>query len=158
MEFSLSARSLDKLRGVNPNLQAVVRRAIKRTKIDFGVIEGVRTLERQQELFDSKASQTMKSKHLADEEGFGRAVDLMAYVNGRGCWELNVYDEIADAVKESAIEADVAVRWGCAWHIANICDFDGSMEAAMNEYIDLRRSENRRPFLDAPHFELNNED
>ena len=29
------------------------------------------------------------------------------------------------------------------------------MEDAMNSYIDLRRSQNRRPFLDAVHFELN---
>ena len=37
-EFSLSARSLDRLRGVNPKLQAGVRRAISLTKVDFGVI------------------------------------------------------------------------------------------------------------------------
>jgi len=28
------------------------------------------------------------------------------------------------------------------------------MEEAMNAYVDLRRSEGRRPFIDAPHFEL----
>jgi len=28
------------------------------------------------------------------------------------------------------------------------------MESAMNSYIDLRRSQNRRPFIDGPHFEL----
>jgi hypothetical protein len=28
------------------------------------------------------------------------------------------------------------------------------MEEAMNNYIDLRRSEGRRPFIDGPHFEL----
>ena len=28
------------------------------------------------------------------------------------------------------------------------------MEDAMNDYIDLRRSQGRRPFIDAPHFEL----
>lgn len=153
-EFSLSTRSLDRLRGVNPKLQAVVRRAITLTKVDFGVIEGVRTLERQQELFDSKASQTMKSKHLADEDGYGSAVDLMAYVKGRGCWELTVYDDIADAMKEAAKDADVSIRWGCAWHIDNICNFDGTMEAAMNAYIDFKRISGRRPFLDGPHFEL----
>lgn len=153
-EFSLSTRSLDRLRGVNPKLQAVVRRAITLTKVDFGVIEGVRTLERQQELFDSKASQTMKSKHLADEDGYGSAVDLMAYINNRGCWELTVYDDIADAMKEAAQDADVNIRWGCAWHIKNIADFDGTMEEAMNAYIDFKRISGKRPFLDGPHFEL----
>jgi hypothetical protein len=28
------------------------------------------------------------------------------------------------------------------------------MEEAMMHYIDTRRSEGRRPFIDAPHFEL----
>jgi hypothetical protein len=29
-----------------------------------------------------------------------------------------------------------------------------SAEDLMNEYIDLRRSEGKRPFIDAPHFEI----
>jgi len=29
------------------------------------------------------------------------------------------------------------------------------MEAAMMSYIDTRRAESRRPFIDGPHFELN---
>ena len=91
----------------------------------------------------------MKSKHLE-----GNAVDLMVYVDGRGCWELNLYDEVADAMRQAAIEEGVPIRWGCAWHISNIEDFDGTMESAMNEYIDLRRSQGKRPFLDGPHFEL----
>ena len=33
-------------------------------------------------------------------------------------------------------------------------EWDGSAEDLMNQYIDLRRSEGRRPFIDAPHFEL----
>jgi len=28
------------------------------------------------------------------------------------------------------------------------------MEEAMNAYIDLRRSQGKRPFIDGPHFEL----
>jgi len=28
------------------------------------------------------------------------------------------------------------------------------MEDAMNHYIDTRRTENRRPFIDGPHFEM----
>ena len=113
------------------------------------MIEGVRTEERQKELVAKGASKTMKSKHLD-----GNAVDLMVYVDGRGCWELNLYDEVADAMRQAAIEEGVPVRWGCAWHIDNIEDYDGTMEEAMNAYIDLRRSQGKRPFLDGPHFEL----
>lgn len=150
MAFKLSSRSLSRLEGVDENLVKVVKRAIEITKVDFGVIEGLRTVERQEKLVASGKSQTMKSKHID-----GRAVDLMAYVDGSSCWELNVYDDIADAMKQAAIEHDVAIRWGCAWHISDIREWAGSMEEAMMSYIDLRRSEGSRPFLDGPHFELN---
>jgi peptidoglycan LD-endopeptidase CwlK len=149
MTYKLSTRSQEKLIGVNSELKEVVCLAITYTKIDFGVIEGLRTEKRQRALVDSGASKTMKSKHLD-----GRAVDLMAYVDGRGCWELNVYDEIADAVKRAAIEVDIAVRWGAAWTVPDIREWNGTMEEAMNSYVDTRRGQGRRPFIDAPHFEL----
>ena len=147
--FELSQRSLDRLNGVDDRLIKVVCRAIELTQIDFGVIEGVRTVEKQKELVAKGASQTMKSKHID-----GLAVDLMAYVAGRGCWEINVYDDIADAMKEAAKQEGVKLRWGAAWHINDIAEYEGTMEEAMNEYIDLRRSQGRRPFIDGPHFEL----
>lgn len=149
MSFKLSQRSLDKLEGVDERLVAVVKHAITATKIDFGVIQGMRTIEMQKELVAKGASQTMKSKHLD-----GNAVDLMAYIGGRGSWELNVYDDLADAMKEGANAVGCKVRWGAAWHIDDIGSWDGTMEEAMNAYIDLRRSQGRRPFIDGPHFEL----
>ena len=149
MAYKLSTKSQERLIGVEPELKEVVYEAIKVTKIDFGVIEGLRTEEKQKQLVESGASQTMKSKHLE-----GRAVDLMAYIGGRGSWELNVYDEIADAMKEAAIKVDVAVRWGAAWTVTDIREWKGTMEEAMNSYVDTRRGQGRRPFIDAPHFEL----
>jgi peptidoglycan LD-endopeptidase CwlK len=149
MTYKLSTRSQEKLIGVKGELKEVVCLAITYTKIDFGVIEGLRTEKRQRTLVDSGASKTMKSKHLD-----GRAVDLMAYVDGRGCWELNVYDEVADAMKRAAIEVDVTVRWGAAWTVPDIREWNGTMEEAMNSYVDTRRGQGRRPFIDAPHFEL----
>ena len=154
MAYILSSKSLDKLEGVNEDLVKVVKRAIELTKIDFGVIQGMRTLEQQKELVASGASQTLKSKHLE-----GKAVDLMAYVNGRACWELNVYDDIADAIRDAAIQVGVPICWGAAWgtpqakYPMDIRKWEGTMEEAMNAYIDLRRSQSRRPFLDGPHFE-----
>jgi len=73
MAFKLSQRSLDRLDGVKPQLVELVKRAIEITTIDFGVIEGLRSEERQKELVAKGASKTMKSKHLD-----GNAVDLMA--------------------------------------------------------------------------------
>ena len=149
MTYKLSQRSLDRLQGVDERLVAVVKHAITVSKIDFGVIQGLRTIEMQKALVAKGASQTMKSKHLT-----GHAVDLMAYIGGRGSWELNLYDDIADAMKEGAEVVGCAVRWGAAWHIDDIRKWDGTMEDAMNAYIDLRRSQGRRPFIDGPHFEL----
>ena len=149
MSFKLSKRSLGRLDGVDERLVRVIKRAIELTKIDFGVTEGVRSVERQQELVDAGASKTMKSKHID-----GRAVDLVAYLGSRVSWELNLYDDIADAVKQAAIEEGVKVRWGAAWTVSDICEWEEDMEAAMNSYIDIRRSQGRRPFIDAPHFEL----
>jgi peptidoglycan L-alanyl-D-glutamate endopeptidase CwlK len=124
--FKLSQRSLDKLDGVHPDLVAVVKRAIELTDVDFGVTYGVRTLEEQEKLYNSGRSQTMKSKHLIQDTGYSHAVDLVAYDGSDVVWEINVYD--------------------------NICD--DTAEDAMNAYIDLRRSQGRRPFIDGPHFEL----
>jgi len=149
MGYNLSQRSIDRMDGVDERLVACVKRAIELTEIDFGVTQGLRTIEEQEALVAKGASKTMKSKHID-----GLAVDLMAYVNGRGCWELNVYDEIADAMKAAAQELDVPIRWGAAWHINDIREWEGTMEEAMNDYIDTRRSEGRRPFIDAPHFEI----
>jgi peptidoglycan LD-endopeptidase CwlK len=149
MSFKLSQRSLDKLDGVNPKLVAVVQKAILLTKVDFGVTYGLRTVEEQEKLVAAGRSQTMKSKHIT-----GHAVDLMAYVDGKGCWELNVYDDLADAMAQAARDEGVAIRWGAAWHINDIRIYKGTMEQAMMDYIDLRRSEGKRPFIDGPHFEM----
>ena len=149
MSFKLSTRSLGKLEGVDSRLIDVVERAIELTKVDFGVIYGMRTEEEQKKLVAAGKSQTMKANHLV-----GRAVDLMAYVDGKGVWELNVYDDLCDAMKEAAEELGTPVKWGAAWSEGDIRTYPGTAEEAMMKYIDLRRSQGRRPFIDGPHFEL----
>ena len=149
MAFKLSARSIKKLEGVEKDLVSVVMDAIKLTKVDFGVTYGVRTLAEQEKLYASGRSQTMKSKHLD-----GRAVDLVAYFGSDISWELNVYDDICDAMAEAARRNSVAIKWGAAWSEGDIRMYQGTAEDAMNAYVDLRRSQSRRPFIDAPHFEM----
>ena len=148
MGYKLGKRSLSRLEGVNDDLVTVVKYAIGVTKQDFSVICGLPTIEEQKALVAKGDSQTMKSKHID-----GNAVDLMAYCDG-GRWELNLYDEIADAMKEGAEAAGVKLRWGAAWTIDDLGAWDGTAENAMNSYIDIRRSQGRRPFIDAPHFEV----
>ena len=149
MAFSLSQRSLGRLDGVKNELHSVVTTAIGLTNIDFGVSCGLRTEKEQEDLVARGASQTMKSKHLT-----GDAVDVVAYIGSRISWELNLYDDIADAFKEASVREGVGIKWGASWHIPDLRDWEGTAEEAMNSYIDLRRSQGRRPFIDAPHFEL----
>ena len=155
MAFKLSGRSLGKLEGVHPVLVDTVKRAIEVSKVDFGVIYGVRSLAEQKRLYEAKRSQTMKSKHLVQEDGYSHAVDLMAYDGSDPSWDIVMYDDIADAMKAAALKTGAKIGWGAAWHIDDITKWDGTMEQAMNAYIDLRRGQGRRPFIDGPHFQLN---
>lgn len=148
MAFKLSKKSLDRLIGVEQDIVNVVKRAIEITTIDFGVTEGLRTLQKQKEYVEKGVSKTMKSKHLE-----GKAVDLVAYLGNRISWEITLYDNIADAMKQAAIELNVPIRWGAAWHISDIRKFNGTMQEAADEYVKLRISQGKRPFVDAPHFE-----
>lgn len=154
MTFRLSQRSIDRLEGVHPDMTAVVERAIQLTEVDFGVTQGVRTLEEQKANVAAGRSQTMASKHLLQDDGFSHAVDVVAYVGSDVSWELNVYDDICDAFKEAAKEVGCSIKWGAAWSEGDIRTYEGSSEDAMMAYVDLRRSQGRRPFIDAPHFEL----
>ena len=154
MTFRLSQRSVDRLEGVHPDMTAVVERAIQLSKVDFGVTQGVRTLDEQKANVAAGRSQTMASKHLLQDDGFSHAVDVVAYVGPDVSWELNVYDDICDAFKEAAKEVGCSIKWGAAWSEGDIRTYEGSSEDAMMAYVDLRRSQGRRPFIDAPHFEL----
>tara|TARA_R110001632_G_scaffold229079_3_gene364840 strand:+ start:587 stop:1039 length:453 start_codon:yes stop_codon:yes gene_type:complete len=147
--FKLSDISKKRLEGVKPELVAIVERAIEITGVDFGVTQGLRTIEEQEALVARGASKTMKSKHLT-----GDAVDLAAYIGSRVSWEITLYDDIADAMKQAAIELDTPIRWGAAWTVADITKWEGTMQEATDAYVDWRRGEGRRPFIDAPHFEL----
>ena len=111
MPFKLSSRSLKALEGVHSDLVAVVHRAIEITPVDFVVIEGVRTIERQRELFKAGASRTMKSRHLT-----GHAVDLAVWI-GTVRWEMPPYQRLAVAVKAAAADVGVPIEWGYdLWH------------------------------------------
>ncbi len=107
MGFALGSRSKERLVGVDPRLIKVVERAIELTEVDFTVLEGLRTPERQKQLVNEGFSQTLKSKHLT-----GHAVDLGALVNGVVSWDKEPYYKIEKAMKQAAQELNIKVRWG----------------------------------------------
>ena len=110
MSYRLGNRSKKRLEGVHPDMVAVVERAIELTKIDFTVLEGLRTLERQKTLVARGASTTLNSRHIT-----GHAVDLGAYVDGEVRWDWPLYNKIAEAMKQAALELKVDMDWGGDW-------------------------------------------
>lgn len=108
MTYKLNTRSLQNLSGVHPDLVAVVEAAIKITKQDFIVIEGVRNINRQRELFKSGKSKTMNSRHLT-----GHAVDICPYPVD---WnDKEKFEAISDAMKDAAKKLKVSIEWGGDW-------------------------------------------
>ena len=107
--FAFSSRSLRNLEGLHPDLIRAARRALELTEVDFIVIEGRRTLERQRELVKTGASRTLDSRHLT-----GHALDFLAIdpATGRGAWTWALYPRVAAAFKAAAAELDVPLVWG----------------------------------------------
>lgn len=108
--FKLSRRSLARLDGVHPDLVRVVKLAIELTEVDFGVTEGLRTIEKQREYVAKGASKTMNSRHLT-----GHAVDLVAYIGTEARWDWPLYHKIADAMKRAAKSLGVPIVCGADW-------------------------------------------
>lgn len=109
-KYKLSVRSLSKLEGVHPDLVRIVKRAIEITDVDFVVLEGLRTNERQVALVKAGASRTMDSRHIT-----GHAVDLGAWVDRRVAWDWPLYHKIADAMLSAAKELKIPIVWGGNW-------------------------------------------
>lgn len=107
MTFKFSQRSENNLKGVNPALIKIIRRALEITPVDFIVIEGLRTQDRQKELVATGKSQTMNSRHLS-----GNAIDIIP-VNTS--WAIDEFKPLLNAVKQSADEQGVKLRFGINW-------------------------------------------
>ena len=108
--FKLGRRSVERLQGVHPDLVKVVERAIEMSPVDFTVLEGLRSPERQQTLVASGASQTLNSRHIT-----GHAVDLGAWVDNQVDWSWPLYHQIANAMKAAANELGIPIVWGGDW-------------------------------------------
>ena len=110
MSIILGARSLSRLEGVHPDLVRVVKKAAAMSDLDFTVLEGMRTQERQKELMANGATKTMNSRHLT-----GHAVDLAPMIGGKISWDWPLYNRLAKIVKAAAAAENVPITWGGDW-------------------------------------------
>lgn len=122
-----SKRSLENLKGVHPNLAKLMKEAIKATPVDFTIVEGVRTLQRQQELYAigrTKAGKKVtnadgvrnKSNHQVKSDGFVHAVDIYPYVDGQvrvtESYVIPKLKEITDHLKAVAKRLNIKITCG----------------------------------------------
>ena len=111
MTFRFGKRSEGNLVGVHRDLVRVMRRAIATTPIDFVVIEGIRTIERQKQLVAQGASRTMRSRHI-----HGFAVDIAPIgLDGKISFSWNLYYPLGETVKQAASLEGVPIIWGADW-------------------------------------------
>lgn len=111
MTYAFGSRSLKRLKGVHPDLLRVMEKAISISTIDFTVLEGLRTKERQSVLLSSGATTTMNSRHLT-----GHAVDIAPLVDGQVSWDWPVYHRLAPIVWRAAeLEGVDGLEWGGDW-------------------------------------------
>jgi peptidoglycan L-alanyl-D-glutamate endopeptidase CwlK len=145
--YKLGKGSLKKLESVHHDLVKIIKLAITRTPVDFGISEGHRSLERQKELYDQGKSKidgiNKKGKHNYSPS---LAIDLYAYhpdieVRKKLAYDVPTLCIIAGVIISCADElkakGDIkhSVRWGGNWDNDGVILYDQS-------------------FDDLPHFEL----
>ena len=107
----LNSRSLKALKGVHPDLVRVVMRAADLMPDGFIITEGLRTVERQKELFAKGLSKTMNSRHIT-----GHAIDFAPLLSdGTITWKWAAFAPIATSFKKAAAELKVPIVWGGDW-------------------------------------------
>jgi peptidoglycan LD-endopeptidase CwlK len=147
MGYSIGSRSRSRLDTCHQDIITICEEVIK--YYDFSVLEGLRTLEKQQEYFSTGRSKldgvNKKSKHQDDGSGKSKAIDIIPYKKGENPFSGKEKDSrrfyyLAGIMKSTAIKLkeegkiSYTLRWGGDW--------DGD---------DVYTDQN---FDDLPHFEL----
>ena len=110
------------MNGVHPDLVRVIKLAIDLTPRDFGITQGVRTQAEQDALYEQGRTKpgkivtwTRNSKHIPQPDGYGHAIDFVAYHEGKVSWDEKHYPEIIKAILEAARQLNVKIISGSQW-------------------------------------------
>ena len=126
-------RSLNNLKGVHPDLITVLDTAIRNSPIEFTITEGVRTVERQQELYAQGRTTSgkivtnvdginKKSNHQPKADGYGYAVDL--YANPINVNDTKNITIVANHIKATAQKLGMRIKWGGDWKMKDYPHFE----------------------------------
>lgn len=142
MSFKLSRTSKARLSTCHKDIQLIIETVIDFTRVDFGIAEGHRSVEKQQEYFNAGKSRVdgikIKGKHNYSPS---QAFDIYGYVNGSTNYQTDVMCYLAGliiATSETLYDKGCIkhkLRWGGNW------DKDGVI---LKDQL----------FDDMPHFEI----
>jgi peptidoglycan LD-endopeptidase CwlK len=140
--YKFGKTSIERLATCHSDIQLIMNESIKITNVDFGIAEGERSIEKQQQYFKEGKSKidgiNKKGKHNYTPS---LAVDIYPYFDNGAKWDnehLSYLSGIIHAVSEMLFASEKIthkIRWGGNW------DMDGVI------LID-------QSFDDRPHFEL----
>jgi len=140
--YKFGKTSKERLATCHSDIQLIMNESIKITNVDFGIAEGERSIEKQQQYFKEGKSKidgvNKKGKHNYTPS---LAVDIYPYFDNGAKWDnehLSYLSGIIHAVSEMLFASEKIthkIRWGGNW------DMDGVI------LID-------QSFDDRPHFEL----
>jgi len=135
----LGQTSLSNLKGIHPRLVKAITEAIANTPVPFIITEGVRTTERQKELYAQGRIMpgpvvtncdglVDKSNHQLKEDGYGYAIDLYPYI----CGHIRIHEPyvpeilqiIAIHIKETAQKFGIPISWGGDWEMKDYSHFE----------------------------------
>ena len=125
----------------------------ERGKVDATIFETLRSIKRQQYLFNTGRSKTLNSRHFAHgDTGKSHAVDVVAWV-GKPSWSEEPMYEVCRAMVIAAQSSGYKVKWGGVWKMCSELDAE-NLKGEVRKYIAERKAIKRRPFVDMAHFQL----
>ncbi len=137
-KYVLSDASIEKMKGVHPKLIELMKKAIGDSPYDFKIVQGLRTAEYQNSLYQQGRTKSgkivtkldgynRKSNHQAKSDGYGHAVDIAVCgqydQNGnyvKCTTDAEMFDnkklvEISKHIKAVAKDMGLEIVWGGDW-------------------------------------------
>jgi peptidoglycan L-alanyl-D-glutamate endopeptidase CwlK len=156
MGYNFGKRSRSRLDTCHPDMIAICEEVIK--IYDFSVLEGLRTLEKQQEYFETGRSKldgvNKKSKHQGveiDGKLVSMAVDVMPYAKGTNAFSgkekdnrrfyfmMGIFEAVANKLLEEG-KIHHSIRFGLDWDGDHIYDDQNFDDLPHLELVNVKKS------------------
>ena len=112
--FKYSKKSLNILNKVDEKLQLIFNELIRITKIDVGIVSGLRTAEEQIGCFKNGKSHCDGIKNKSKHQ-IGLAVDFVCYKDNKITYDIKYYYYVVGLIEKIALDLDIKIQSGIWW-------------------------------------------